>query len=137
LQGPVVTKAVTLRRRPGRSRQRGLGVIGQSVSLTRAVSLLTILNLLDRGSQSSIPARRDRAMLLRFTPGAMEANQVLVDLLKRIAEQKKATPAQIALMGPSATHPRPRARLSHFQNIWKADTNGPENHDPRCRAIFW
>ena len=27
----------------------------------------------------------------------MEANQALVDLLKRIAEQKKATPAQIAL----------------------------------------
>ena len=27
----------------------------------------------------------------------MQANQALVDLLKRIAEQKKATPAQIAL----------------------------------------
>jgi aryl-alcohol dehydrogenase-like predicted oxidoreductase len=27
----------------------------------------------------------------------MAANQALVDLLKRIAEQKKATPAQIAL----------------------------------------
>ena len=38
-----------------------------------------------------------RSMLPRFTPEAMEANQVLVDLLKRIAEQKKATPAQIAL----------------------------------------
>ena len=38
-----------------------------------------------------------RSMLPRFTPGAMEANQALVDLLKRIAEQKKATPAQIAL----------------------------------------
>jgi aryl-alcohol dehydrogenase-like predicted oxidoreductase len=36
-------------------------------------------------------------MLPRFTPEAMEANQALVDLLKRIAEQKKATPAQIAL----------------------------------------
>jgi aryl-alcohol dehydrogenase-like predicted oxidoreductase len=38
-----------------------------------------------------------RSMLPRFTPEAMEANQALVDLLKRIAEQKKATPAQIAL----------------------------------------
>jgi len=38
-----------------------------------------------------------RAMLPRFTPEAMEANQALVDLLKRVAEQKKATLAQIAL----------------------------------------
>jgi aryl-alcohol dehydrogenase-like predicted oxidoreductase len=38
-----------------------------------------------------------RSMLPRFTPEAMEANQALVDLLKRIAERKKATPAQIAL----------------------------------------
>ena len=38
-----------------------------------------------------------RSMLPRFTPAAMEANQALVGLLKRIAEQKKATPAQIAL----------------------------------------
>jgi aryl-alcohol dehydrogenase-like predicted oxidoreductase len=33
----------------------------------------------------------------RFTPEARQANQVLVDLLNKIAEQKKATPAQIAL----------------------------------------
>jgi aryl-alcohol dehydrogenase-like predicted oxidoreductase len=38
-----------------------------------------------------------RSMLPRFTPEAMEVNQALVELLKRIAEQKKATPAQIAL----------------------------------------
>jgi aryl-alcohol dehydrogenase-like predicted oxidoreductase len=38
-----------------------------------------------------------RSMLPRFTPEAMEANQALVELLKRIAEQKNATPAQIAL----------------------------------------
>ena len=36
-------------------------------------------------------------MLPRFTPEAMEKNQALVDLLKQIAEAKKATPAQIAL----------------------------------------
>src|SRR5882724_8992801 len=33
----------------------------------------------------------------RFTPDARKANQALVDLLARIAEQKKATPAQVAL----------------------------------------
>jgi aryl-alcohol dehydrogenase-like predicted oxidoreductase len=38
-----------------------------------------------------------RSILPRFTPEAMEKNQALVDLLKRIAERKEATPAQIAL----------------------------------------
>src|SRR5467141_2180224 len=38
-----------------------------------------------------------RNILPRFTPEARKANQALVDLLKRIAERKKATPAQIAL----------------------------------------
>lgn len=38
-----------------------------------------------------------RNMLPRFTPQAMEKNQALVDLLQRIADQKAATPAQIAL----------------------------------------
>ncbi len=33
----------------------------------------------------------------RFTPEARKANQALVDLLSRVAEQKKASPAQIAL----------------------------------------
>ena len=38
-----------------------------------------------------------RSILPRFTPEAMEKNQALVDLLKRIAARKNATPAQIAL----------------------------------------
>jgi aryl-alcohol dehydrogenase-like predicted oxidoreductase len=38
-----------------------------------------------------------RNTLPRFSPEARKANQALVDLLGRIAEQKKATPAQIAL----------------------------------------
>jgi aryl-alcohol dehydrogenase-like predicted oxidoreductase len=38
-----------------------------------------------------------RATLPRFTPEAMEKNQALVDLLKRIAAEKDATPAQVAL----------------------------------------
>ena len=38
-----------------------------------------------------------RNMLPRFTPDARKANQALVDLLGEIAQQKKATSAQIAL----------------------------------------
>ena len=38
-----------------------------------------------------------RNILPRFTPEARKANQALVDLLGQIGEQKKATPAQIAL----------------------------------------
>src|SRR5581483_7047339 len=38
-----------------------------------------------------------RSTLPRFTPEAMEKNHALVDLLKRIADEKKATPAQVAL----------------------------------------
>jgi aryl-alcohol dehydrogenase-like predicted oxidoreductase len=38
-----------------------------------------------------------RNILPRFTPEAMRANRVLVDLLGSIGERKKATPAQIAL----------------------------------------
>ena len=38
-----------------------------------------------------------RKTLPRFTPEALKANQALVDLLGKIAERKKATPAQIAL----------------------------------------
>jgi aryl-alcohol dehydrogenase-like predicted oxidoreductase len=38
-----------------------------------------------------------RNIVPRFTPDARKANQAVVDLLGRIAEQNKATPAQIAL----------------------------------------
>jgi aryl-alcohol dehydrogenase-like predicted oxidoreductase len=38
-----------------------------------------------------------RNNLPRFTPEARKANQALVDLLRRIGEGKKATPAQISL----------------------------------------
>jgi aryl-alcohol dehydrogenase-like predicted oxidoreductase len=38
-----------------------------------------------------------RNILPRFTPEALKANQSLIDLLAKIAGQKKATPAQIAL----------------------------------------
>ena len=38
-----------------------------------------------------------RNVVPRFTPEARKANQTLVDLLRAIAQRKKATPAQIAL----------------------------------------
>ena len=38
-----------------------------------------------------------RSNLPRFTPEALKANQALIDLLGKIAQRKKATPAQIAL----------------------------------------
>jgi aryl-alcohol dehydrogenase-like predicted oxidoreductase len=38
-----------------------------------------------------------RSRLPRFTPEARKANQVVIDLLARMGEQKEATPAQIAL----------------------------------------
>ncbi len=46
---------------------------------------------------TSFDAGDFRNTLPRFTPEARKANQALVDLLGKIAKQKKATPAQIAL----------------------------------------
>jgi aryl-alcohol dehydrogenase-like predicted oxidoreductase len=46
---------------------------------------------------ASFPSSDVRSWFPRFTPEAMAANQPLVDLLGRIAAQKGATPAQIAL----------------------------------------
>ncbi len=49
------------------------------------------------GKDTRLEKNDFRAMLPRFTPEAMESNQALVDLLKKIAERKHATPAQIAI----------------------------------------
>jgi aryl-alcohol dehydrogenase-like predicted oxidoreductase len=38
-----------------------------------------------------------RAVIPRFTPEARQANQAVVDLVRRIADDKAATPAQVAL----------------------------------------
>ena len=46
-----------------------------------------------------------RAILPRFTAEARAANQAMVDLLDRIAEDKKATPAQVALAWLLAQRP--------------------------------
>jgi aryl-alcohol dehydrogenase-like predicted oxidoreductase len=54
--------------------------------------------LTDRFNKDSKFASNDfRSIVPRFTAAALEANQVLVDLLKKVADQKNATPAQIAL----------------------------------------
>jgi len=46
---------------------------------------------------TKLEANDFRHNIPRFAPDAMAKNQVLVDLLKRVAAQKQATPAQIAL----------------------------------------
>jgi aryl-alcohol dehydrogenase-like predicted oxidoreductase len=46
-----------------------------------------------------------RSTLPRFTPEALKTNQALIDLLGRMAERKKATPAQIALAWVLAQKP--------------------------------
>jgi aryl-alcohol dehydrogenase-like predicted oxidoreductase len=46
-----------------------------------------------------------RSRLPRYTPEAMRANRVVVDLLARIGEEKGATPAQIALVWLLAQKP--------------------------------
>jgi aryl-alcohol dehydrogenase-like predicted oxidoreductase len=47
----------------------------------------------------------NRATLPRFTPEAMKANQVLVDLLNQFGQRKGATPSQIALAWVLAQKP--------------------------------
>jgi aryl-alcohol dehydrogenase-like predicted oxidoreductase len=49
------------------------------------------------GKDTALAEKDFRRMLPRFTPEAMEANMALIDLLRRIAADKDATPAQIAL----------------------------------------
>jgi aryl-alcohol dehydrogenase-like predicted oxidoreductase len=48
-------------------------------------------------TDTTFAANDFRSKLPRFTPEAMKTNQAFVDLLTRIAKQKNATPAQIAL----------------------------------------
>jgi aryl-alcohol dehydrogenase-like predicted oxidoreductase len=48
-------------------------------------------------AKRTFDAKDFRANSPRFTPEAREANVAMVDLLKRIAERKGATPAQVAL----------------------------------------
>jgi aryl-alcohol dehydrogenase-like predicted oxidoreductase len=49
------------------------------------------------GKDTKLPDNDFRTSVPRFSPKAMEKNQVFVDLLKRVAAGKSATPAQVAL----------------------------------------
>ncbi len=49
------------------------------------------------GKDSKIAENDFRRLLPRFTSEAMEKNQALVDLIRRVGDEKSATPAQIAL----------------------------------------
>jgi aryl-alcohol dehydrogenase-like predicted oxidoreductase len=49
------------------------------------------------GENAKFDSTDFRSTLPRFTPEALKTNQAMVDLLGRIANQKRATPAQIAL----------------------------------------
>src|SRR5438046_9902584 len=53
-----------------------------------------------------------RNIVPRFTPEARRANQTIVDVLRRIAEKKRATPAQIALAWLLAQKDRKSTRLN-------------------------
>jgi len=56
-------------------------------------------------AQSSFGKGDFRNVLPRFTPEALAANQAIVDLVKQIADEKDATPAQIALAWLLAQRP--------------------------------
>src|SRR5437016_8574851 len=63
-----------------------------------------------------------RSTLPRFTPEALKANQVLIDLLGSIAERKEATPAQIALARLLAQKPWMVA-IPGTTNVHRLDPN--------------
>jgi len=78
-------------------------------------------------SDSQLGENDFRRILPRFAPEAMDRNQALVDLLKRIAAGKDATPAQVALAWILAQRPwivpiPGTTKLSRFEeNIAAAD----------------
>jgi aryl-alcohol dehydrogenase-like predicted oxidoreductase len=55
--------------------------------------------------KNELPAGDFRATTPRFQPEAMAKNQAFVDLLKRVASEKQATPAQVALAWLLAQRP--------------------------------
>ena len=57
------------------------------------------------GRSSTFEASDFRSIVPRFTPDNLEANQVLVNLIKQVAADKSATPAQIALAWVLAQKP--------------------------------
>jgi aryl-alcohol dehydrogenase-like predicted oxidoreductase len=79
------------------------------------------------GKANTLDTGDFRRLLPRFTSDAMEANQTLVDLLRRIAGEKSATPAQVALAWILAQRPwivpiPGTTKLARFEeNITAAD----------------
>ncbi len=77
--------------------------------------------------QTTFDKSDSRNIVPRFTPENRQANQAMVDLLRRIGEQKHATPAQIALAWLLAQKPRivpipGTTKLKRFEeNIAAAD----------------
>ena len=53
--------------------------------------------MLFRSEKTTFVSSDFRNIVPRFTPEAREANQTIVDVLRNIAANKQATPAQIAL----------------------------------------
>src|SRR5207247_1430960 len=79
-----------------------------------------------------------RNIVPRFTPEARRANQTIVDVLRRIAEKKRATPAQIALAwllaqkprdGPIPGHTHPAPQAAHLRDVPR-----PRRHTSRGLA---
>ena len=76
-----------------------------------------------------------RTVVPRFTPENRKANKALVDLLGRIAEQKKATPAQIALAWLLAQKPwivPIRARPSCLASTRTMARSQSNSHQTTC-----
>ncbi len=80
----------------GKVRHFGLSEPGAQ-TVRRAHAVQPIAALQNEYSNTAIGDNDFRKALPRFTPEAMAANEALVDLLRQIAQEKDATPAQIAL----------------------------------------
>jgi aryl-alcohol dehydrogenase-like predicted oxidoreductase len=86
-------------RQPRRLSEAGAKTIRRAHAVQPVTALQSEYSLWTRGGRSTRTLRstaRTSAPLSRGSP-RRPANQALVDLLGRIAERKKATPAQIAL----------------------------------------
>ena len=64
-----------------------------------------------------------RSTIPRFAPEAMKANRALVDLLARVAEFKKATPAPISTVRLLAQKPMDCAHTGHQQSWHRLEEN--------------
>jgi aryl-alcohol dehydrogenase-like predicted oxidoreductase len=75
----------------------GLGCMGMSFSYGPAADKQEMILTGKVDENTKFDSTDFRNTLPRFAPEARKANQALVNLLSKIAESKKSTPAQIAL----------------------------------------